>query len=79
MGEKPHRSTHIPLPQLRKRLGEVQAGKPTAVICGSGYRSAIAASFLLKKGFPQVQNVMGGMGAYMEIKCPNWQAADLVY
>ena len=49
------------------------------VICGSGYRSGIEASLLLARGFARVQNVMGGMGAYQETKCAEWQAADLVF
>jgi rhodanese-related sulfurtransferase len=48
-------------------------------VCGSGYRSSIASSLLLARGFARVQNVMGGMGAYQETKCAEWQAADLVF
>ena len=48
------------------------------VMCGSGYWSSIAASLLLARGFTRMQNVMEGMGAYQETKCPERQAADLV-
>ena len=50
-----------------------------AVISGSGYRSSIAASLLLARGFAGVQNVMSGMEAYQTAKCVEWQAADLVF
>jgi hydroxyacylglutathione hydrolase len=48
-------------------------------MCGSGYRSSIAASLLQASGFPELQNVMGGMSAYEEARCPSFEPADLVY
>lgn len=41
----------------------------TAIICGSGYRSALAASLLQQRGATGIVNVAGGMTA--------WQAAGL--
>ena len=70
---------HIPLPKLTASLSQLPKDVPLAVICGSGYRSSIAASLLLARGFARAQNVMGGMGAYQETKCAEWQAADLVF
>jgi len=70
---------HIPLPKLAANLGQLHKDAPLAVLCGSGYRSSIAASLLRARGFSQVQNVMGGMAAYQETKCAEWQAADLVF
>ena len=70
---------HIPLPKLAANLAQLPKDDALAVICGSGYRSSIAASLLLARGFTRVQNVMGGMGAYQETKCAEWQAADLVF
>jgi len=40
-----------------------------AVVCGSGYRASIAASFLQREGYEGVTNVVGGMTA--------WKAAHL--
>jgi hydroxyacylglutathione hydrolase len=57
---------HIPLPKLTGGLKRLPKDAPLAVICGSGYRSAIATSLLLARGFPRVQNVVGGMGAYQQ-------------
>ena len=70
---------HIPLPKLAANLAPLPKDAPLAVMCGSGYRSSIAASLLLARGFTCVQNIMGGMGAYQETKCAEWQAADLVF
>lgn len=70
---------HIPLPALPRRMGELSRETQVAVICGSGYRSSIAASLLKNQGFTRVQNVMGGMGAYQEAQPPDWQPSDLVF
>ncbi len=70
---------HIPLPKLAASLNQLPKDSPFAVLCGSGYRSSIASSLLLARGFARVQNVMGGMGAYQETKCAEWQAADLIF
>ena len=70
---------HIPLPKLAANLSQLPKDAALAVMCGSGYRSSIAASLLLARGFTRVQNVMGGMGAYQETKCAEWQAADLLF
>jgi len=72
-------ATHIPLPALPGRANELNKDAPLAVICGSGYRSSIAASLLQARGFTRVQNVMGGMGAYLESRVPEWQPWDLVF
>jgi glyoxylase-like metal-dependent hydrolase (beta-lactamase superfamily II)/rhodanese-related sulfurtransferase len=74
-----HGAMHLPLPKLSARLSEVPRDQPVAVVCGSGYRSSIAASLLRTRRFTRAQNVMGGMGAYQETKCREWQAADLVF
>ncbi len=70
---------HIPLPGLPRRLGELHKDDPLAVICGSGYRSSIAGSILRIAGFTRVQNVMGGMGAYLETELPEWHPSELVF
>ena len=70
---------HIPLPRLPRGLAGLPRDRPLAVICGSGYRSSIAASLLQVAGFSRVQNVMGGMGAYLETRVPDWEPSDLVF
>jgi glyoxylase-like metal-dependent hydrolase (beta-lactamase superfamily II)/rhodanese-related sulfurtransferase len=70
---------HIPLPALPRRLSNLPRERPLAIICGSGYRSSIAGSLLQNAGFSRVQNVMGGMSAYLETRVPDWQPSDLVF
>ncbi|MBV9876526.1 MAG: MBL fold metallo-hydrolase, partial [Verrucomicrobia bacterium] len=54
---------HVPLPQLLDRIEELSRKVPLTVLCGSGYRSSIAASLLESKGFERLTNVIGGMHA----------------
>lgn len=58
-------AVHVHGGLLEDRLGEVpRNGRPLAVICGSGYRSTVAASVLKRAGFEDVRNVPGGMRAW---------------
>ncbi|WP_435018261.1 MBL fold metallo-hydrolase [Tundrisphaera sp. TA3] len=60
---------HIHGGKLQERMGEVPRDRRVAVVCGSGYRASIAASFLKREGYEDVTNVLGGMSA--------WKAAGL--
>ncbi len=60
---------HITGAELPHRMNEVPKDRPVATICGSGYRSSVAASLLLRDGRKQVYNVFGGMAG--------WKAAGL--
>lgn len=60
---------HIHGGTLQDRFAEVPRDKPVTVVCGSGYRASIAASFLQREGYEDVRNVLGGM--------PAWKAANL--
>ena len=51
---------HIPLNQLRARLGELPCDKEIHVICRSGQRSYIATRVLLQHGF-KAKNISGGV------------------
>ena len=55
---------HISGGELPARLNEVPKDRPIAVVCGSGYRSSVAASLLKRHGWPEVANVLGGMGGW---------------
>jgi hydroxyacylglutathione hydrolase len=61
---------HIHGGLLQERMQEVPRDRDVAVICGSGYRGSIAASFLKRAGYGRVSNVLGGMTA--------WRAAGFV-
>jgi hydroxyacylglutathione hydrolase len=62
-------AVHIPGAQLPSRIDEVPAG-PVLVICGTGYRSAIAASLLARAGRDEIAHVVGGMDAYRSAGLP---------
>ena len=59
-------SLHIPVDELRERLGEVPAGKPVYVICQSGLRSYIACRILEQRGFA-CWNLAGGYRLYESV------------
>ncbi len=61
---------NIPLPHLEERIGEVSAGRPVAVHCEGGYRSAIAASLLQKLGRKDVRDLVGGYKAWTAATLP---------
>jgi rhodanese-related sulfurtransferase len=56
----------VQLAELEKRLPELDSGRPTAVICASGYRSSAATSLLQRHGFKEVSNVVGGTNAWIQ-------------
>jgi hydroxyacylglutathione hydrolase len=60
---------HVHGGMLKDRYQEVPKDRPVAVVCGTGYRGSIAASFLKSHGYANVANVLGGMTA--------WKAAGL--
>jgi rhodanese-related sulfurtransferase len=51
---------HIPVDELRERLGELHCTAPTVVSCGVGLRAHVAARILRQHGFPDVVNLAGG-------------------
>jgi hydroxyacylglutathione hydrolase len=55
---------HIHGGLLQERMAEVPRDREVAVVCGTGYRASIAASFLKREGYERVANVLGGMSAY---------------
>ena len=61
-------SINIPLTHLDERIGEIPAGRPVAVHCEGGYRSAIAASLLQKLGRRDVHDMVGGYKAWLAAK-----------
>jgi rhodanese-related sulfurtransferase len=62
-------SVHIPLALLTQCLDRLPSDRVLVVYCAEGYRSAIAASLLLREGFVAVLDLAGGIAA--------WQASGL--
>ena len=56
-------SRHLPLGELKQRLGELPSDRPVAFICQSGRRSAMAATAALRAGL-EAHNVAGGMSTW---------------
>ena len=59
-------SLHIPLAQLRLRLGEVPTDKPIVVHCAGGWRSSVAASLLRANDIAEVSDLLGGYHAWAD-------------
>lgn len=59
--------------ELPGRIDEVAMDRPIATICGSGYRSSVAASLLQHHGHSNVINVLGGMTAWNSAGFPTVQ------
>jgi rhodanese-related sulfurtransferase len=53
-------ATHIPLGQLRSRLGELPRDREICVICRSGGRAYYATRVLLQNGY-NARTIAGGM------------------
>jgi len=58
-----HAPLHL-LPQDSAALQGLDREKPTAIICGSGYRSSAAFHYLHALGFRDLYNVTGGTNAW---------------
>jgi NADPH-dependent 2,4-dienoyl-CoA reductase/sulfur reductase-like enzyme/rhodanese-related sulfurtransferase len=56
-------ATHIPVQQLRQRLGELDKNKRWLIMCKSGRRGYLAERILRQHGFT-VANVSGGIDTY---------------
>ena len=62
-------SVGVPLDALEQGLAVIPRGRDVVALCGSGYRSSIAASLLERNGYARVTDLEGGITA--------WQAAGL--
>ena len=67
---------HIPVDDLRERLGELPKGKPLAVHCAGGYRSYLAQRILMNRGFDNVRNVLGGWTMIQRTRAARDNAKD---
>ena len=69
-------AVNIPLHELRERAGELDAARPTVLICRSGRRSAQGVNMLKQLGFGQVANIKDGMLAWNELTLPTVAPVD---
>ena len=61
---------HIMGGKLVEHLAELPRTVSLALVCGSGYRSTVAASVLERAGFEDVVNITGGMAAWAHAGLP---------
>jgi molybdopterin/thiamine biosynthesis adenylyltransferase/rhodanese-related sulfurtransferase len=59
-------STVIPLPELPRRMGELDPSTPLVVHCKSGARSAKAITLMKAGGFTRLRNLTGGILGWIE-------------
>lgn len=64
-----HLELGLDLPQQLDGL-ELDLNEPVAVVCLTSYRSSIAASVLMQRGFHRVENLLGGMTAWLNDALP---------
>ena len=55
---------HIYVGHLEHRMTEVPRAKAVAVLCNVGHMASLAASILLRAGYPEIYNVLGSMEAW---------------
>ena len=61
---------NIPSDDIAKRLGELPAGKPVIVVCGSGNRAGKAAAALRAAGRQDVFCLEGGVAGWQQAGLP---------
>jgi len=60
-------SINIPLPELRKRLGEVRTDRPVVTYCTVGQRGYFAERLLRQQGVAGVRNLTGGFTSWQRL------------
>ncbi|MGE4555798.1 MAG: rhodanese-like domain-containing protein [Desulfovibrionaceae bacterium] len=55
---------HYPVTKILEKAPELNRAAPICVVCGTGYRSNIAASELIRQGFEDVFSMAGGTTAW---------------
>jgi NADPH-dependent 2,4-dienoyl-CoA reductase/sulfur reductase-like enzyme/peroxiredoxin family protein/rhodanese-related sulfurtransferase/TusA-related sulfurtransferase len=69
-------SLHIPVDDLRKRMGELDISKPILVYCQVGLRGHVATRILIQNGYNAV-NLSGGYKTFMTYKKHDSEASYL--
>ena len=76
-GGKLPNAVHIPLSQLKDRVGELakMTSRPVVVYCGLGRRARAAGSLLASAGFGSIYMLSGGLKAWKDAGLPLETAA----
>jgi rhodanese-related sulfurtransferase len=65
----------MPVDRLTAVPSALDPARPTAIICGSGYRSSAAVGLMERLGFRQLASIEGGMAAWQSAGLPTVQPA----
>jgi rhodanese-related sulfurtransferase len=57
---------HVPMMEIPVRLDEVPTDADVVVVCRSGGRSSQVVAYLASRGWDNVRNLDGGMGAWVD-------------
>jgi hydroxyacylglutathione hydrolase len=61
---------HIHVTLIPERMNEIRKDGFVYIFCGSGMRSMIAASFLQRYGWQNLNVILGGLAGWKSAKCP---------
>ncbi len=65
--------TLIEMNEIPEHLQELSADEPLVIICRTGSRSAMVTQFLRQNGYPNAQNLQGGIYAWSDKIDPSVQ------
>jgi adenylyltransferase/sulfurtransferase len=57
---------HVPISEIPTRVPQLERDASYAILCRSGARSSDVTRYLRAQGFPNVENVEGGINAWAE-------------
>ncbi len=72
-------ATHVPLPELPQRLGEIDKDRPVVVYCRGGNRSSMATEALTDAGYDAVklsEGIVGWSGEDLPLEPADGYVAD---
>jgi rhodanese-related sulfurtransferase len=72
-------ATHVPLPELPQRLGEIDKDRPVVLYCRGGNRSSMAAEALTDAGYDAVklsEGIVGWSGEGLPLEPEGGYVAD---
>ena len=72
-------ATHVPLPELPQRLGEIDKDRPVVVYCRGGNRSTMAADALAEAGYDAAklsEGIVGWSGDELPLEPEGGYVAD---
>jgi rhodanese-related sulfurtransferase len=72
-------ATHVPLPELPQRLGEIDQGRPVVVYCRGGNRSTMATDALAEAGYDAAklsEGIVGWSGDDLPLEPEGGYVAD---